>query len=141
MSGLEEFRASLSRPDHTFDETLAFIASIYDYQPCRFSNGSLENAAGENEGSCKTLGLAVLEGFTSEEALLAEIERLRPAELLLNEDQLLPASLTERQGAHTLAPWHFESDTALRLLTTQLKTRDLRGFGCEQMSVAIRAAG
>ena len=61
--------------------------------------------------------------------------------MLLNEDQLLPASLTERQGAHTLAPWHFENDTALRLLTTQLKTRDLRGFGCEQMSVAIRAAG
>ncbi|MBF6623379.1 MAG: HopJ type III effector protein [Pseudomonas stutzeri] len=77
MSGLEEFRASLSRPDHTFDETLAFIASIYDYQPCRFSNGSLENAAGENEGSCKTLGLAVLEGFTSEEALLAFGEHYR----------------------------------------------------------------
>src|SRR5690606_38991142 len=95
-------------------------------------------------------GLAVLElssgrfsvlEVDGEEALLAEIERLRPAELLLNEDQLLPASLTERQGARTLAPWHFESDTALRLLTTQLKTRDLRGFGCEQMSVAIRAAG
>ncbi|UZK04353.1 DNA mismatch repair protein MutS [Venatoribacter cucullus] len=95
-------------------------------------------------------GLAVLElssgrfsvlEVDGEEALLAEIERLRPAELLLNEDQLLPASLTERQGARTLEPWHFESDTALRLLTTQLKTRDLRGFGCEQMSVAIRAAG
>ncbi|QQD22335.1 DNA mismatch repair protein MutS [Oceanospirillaceae bacterium ASx5O] len=95
-------------------------------------------------------GLAVLElssgrfsvlEVDGEEALLAEIERLRPAELLLNEDQLLPAILTERQGARTLAPWHFESDTALRLLTTQLKTHDLRGFGCEQMSVAIRAAG
>ena len=95
-------------------------------------------------------GLAVLElssgrfsvlEVDGEEALLAEIERLRPAELLLNEDQLLPAILSERQGARTLAPWHFESDTALRLLTTQLKTRDLRGFGCEQMSVAIRAAG
>ncbi|QQD24964.1 DNA mismatch repair protein MutS [Venatoribacter cucullus] len=95
-------------------------------------------------------GLAVLElssgrfsvlEVDGEEALLAEIERLRPAELLLNEDQLLPANLNERQGARTLAPWHFESDTALRLLTTQLKTRDLRGFGCEQMSVAIRAAG
>jgi DNA mismatch repair protein MutS len=29
----------------------------------------------------------------------------------------------------------------LRLLTTQLKTRDLRGFGCEGMKTAIRAAG
>src|SRR5690606_6331658 len=61
-------------------------------------------------------GLAVLELSSGRfsvlevdggEALLAEIERLRPAVLLLNEDQLLPASLTERQGAHTLAPWHF----------------------------------
>ncbi|MCD8522886.1 MAG: DNA mismatch repair protein MutS [Saccharospirillaceae bacterium] len=95
-------------------------------------------------------GLAVLEissgRFTvlevdGEDALLAEIERLRPAELLLNEDQYQPAGLRERQGAKRQAPWHFESDTAFRLLTQQLKTRDLRGFGCEHMTVAIRAAG
>ena len=39
------------------------------YSPIR--SLSVENAAGENEGSCKTLGLAVLEGFSTEEALLA----------------------------------------------------------------------
>jgi DNA mismatch repair protein MutS len=95
-------------------------------------------------------GLAVLEissgRFTvmevdGEAALLAEIERLRPAELLLAEDQEIVAELSERAGRKMLAPWHFESDTALRLLTEQLKTRDLRGFGCEGMTVAIRAAG
>ena len=95
-------------------------------------------------------GLAVLEissgrfsvfEVDGEEALLAEIERLRPAELLLNEDQLAPGHLAERQGAKRQAPWNFESDTAFRLLTTQLKTRDLRGFGCEHLTVAIRAAG
>ncbi len=77
----------------------------------------------------------------SEESLLAEIERLRPAEILLNENVQLPVVLEERQGSRQLAPWHFEQDTALRLLTQQLKTRDLQGFGCADMSVAICAAG
>ena len=95
-------------------------------------------------------GLAVLEissgrfsvlEVDGEEALLAEVERLRPAELLLPEDQSFPAAVAERAGVKLQAPWHYESDTALRLLTTQLKTKDLRGFGCEGMKVAIRAAG
>ena len=37
----------------------------------------MENAAGQNEGSCKTLGLAVLEGLSDEEALLAFGEHYR----------------------------------------------------------------
>ena len=95
-------------------------------------------------------GLAVLEissgrfsvlEVDGDDALLAEVERLRPAELLVSEDQLLPDALNERPGLTRQAPWHYEADTALRLLTTQLKTRDLRGFGCEGMKVAIRAAG
>lgn len=71
MSNLKDFRASLRNRNHQFSDTLAFIAAHYDYQPSRFMNGSVENAAGENEGSCKTLGLALLEGFSTEEALLA----------------------------------------------------------------------
>ena len=95
-------------------------------------------------------GLAVLEissgrfsvfEVDGEDALLAEIERLRPAELLLPEDQIFPEAVAKRAGVTLQAPWHYESDTALRLLTTQLKTRDLRGFGCEGMKTAIRAAG
>ncbi|SIS86126.1 DNA mismatch repair protein MutS [Thalassolituus maritimus] len=95
-------------------------------------------------------GIAVLEissgrfsvfEVDGEDALLAEIERLRPAELLLPEDQIFPDPVANRAGATQQAPWHYESDTALRLLTTQLKTRDLRGFGCEGMKTAIRAAG
>jgi len=71
MISLADFRASLRNRKHPFSETLAYIDSAYDYQPSRFINGSVENAAGENEGSCKVLGLAILEGFTTEEALLA----------------------------------------------------------------------
>jgi len=69
MIDLKDFRASLRNRNHAFSDTLAFIASNYDYQPSRFVNGTLENAAGENEGSCKTLGLALLEGFTARKRL------------------------------------------------------------------------
>lgn len=69
MSALDTFRASLHREQFTFAETLAFIAEHYNYQPSVFTNGAVTNAAGQNEGSCKTLGLAQLEGLSLEESL------------------------------------------------------------------------
>src|SRR5690606_7038506 len=43
--------------------------------------------------------------------------------------------------ARARPPWHFEPDTCNRLLTSQLGTRDLAGFGCADRPLAIRAAG
>lgn len=77
MSDLDTLRNSLASGDHLFADTLAFIAAHYDYQPQAFSNGGVENAAGQNEGSCKTLGMALLEGFSDQEALLAFGEHYR----------------------------------------------------------------
>ncbi|WP_434608549.1 HopJ type III effector protein [Pseudomonas sp. R1-7] len=77
MPDLNTFRASLKSGEHLFADTLAFIVDGYDYQPQAFKNGSVENAAGQNEGSCKTLGLALLEGLSDEEALLAFGEHYR----------------------------------------------------------------
>ncbi|GGZ55521.1 hypothetical protein GCM10010371_13770 [Streptomyces subrutilus] len=71
MTDLTSLRASLASGEHEFADTLAFIAAHYTYQPQAFRNGELENAAGENEGSCKALGLALLEGLSDREALLA----------------------------------------------------------------------
>lgn len=86
-------------------------------------------------------GRFVVMEVAGSDALLAELERIKPAEVLFNEDRSFPEALANRQGAKPQAPWHFESDTAFRLLTQQLKTKDLRGFGCEDMTVAIQAAG
>jgi DNA mismatch repair protein MutS len=86
-------------------------------------------------------GRFVVMEVSNEDSLLAELERIKPAELLYNEDQAFPEALTKRPGAKSQAPWHFESDTAFRLLTAQLKTKDLRGFGCEHLHIAIQAAG
>jgi DNA mismatch repair protein MutS len=77
----------------------------------------------------------------SEEALLGEIERLRPAELLLAQDQPFPAAITERAGCQTLPPWDFEYETGFRLLTAQFQTKDLHGFGCQEFKQGIEAAG
>ncbi|MEX6667308.1 HopJ type III effector protein [Pseudomonas sp. W2-17] len=77
MTDLNSLRASLASGNHQFADTLAFIAAHYDYQPQAFSNGPVDNAAGQNEGSCKTLGLALLEGLSDEEALLAFGEHYR----------------------------------------------------------------
>lgn len=77
MTDLNALRASLETGEHRFADTLAFVADHYHYSPQAFENGSVSNAAGQNEGSCKTLGMAKLEGFSDLEALLAFGEHYR----------------------------------------------------------------
>jgi hypothetical protein len=77
MTDINTLSASLESGQHLFADTLAYIAERYDYQPQAFTNGDVENAAGQNEGSCKTLGLALLEGLSDEQALLAFGEHYR----------------------------------------------------------------
>ncbi|SEG60225.1 DNA mismatch repair protein MutS [Marinobacterium lutimaris] len=77
----------------------------------------------------------------SEEGLLAELERLRPAEILYPEHSGLSSVLANRRGLRPQAPWHFEFDTSQRLLCQQFNTKDLSGFGCDHLELAIGAAG
>ena len=80
---------------------------------------------------------------TGIEPLLSELERLNPAELLVSEDFQHPHKdlLATRRGVRAMAPWFFEYDSAQRLLTTQFGTRDLSGFGVQDLPLAIGAAG
>ena len=39
------------------------------------------------------------------------------------------------------APWEFDYDTSVRLLTEQMQVYDLSGFGCQDLSAALCAAG
>ncbi|HEX7026875.1 MAG TPA: DNA mismatch repair protein MutS [Gammaproteobacteria bacterium] len=77
----------------------------------------------------------------SEHALFGELERLKPAELLISETLSLPAGYLPRCTTHKRPPWHFDSDSAHRALTEQFGTRDLQGFGCESLKTAVGAAG
>ncbi|GAB5412966.1 MAG: DNA mismatch repair protein MutS [Congregibacter sp.] len=75
-----------------------------------------------------------------EEALLGELERLNPAELLYHEE-LQQAAVVNRPGARSQPVWEFDLESAQRSLCEQFQTHDLRGFGCEDMPLAIAAAG
>ncbi|HEX9706824.1 MAG TPA: DNA mismatch repair protein MutS [Steroidobacteraceae bacterium] len=79
---------------------------------------------------------SVLEG-EGRESLAAELERLRPAELLVPEGVSIAASARRVERP----PWHFLHETARRALTAQFGTQDLAGFGCEDLTIAIGAAG
>jgi DNA mismatch repair protein MutS len=83
-------------------------------------------------------GRFTLQEMEGEEALHSELERLHPAELLINEE----CTLALQHGSlRRLPPWHFEADSAERQLCAQFGTRDLAGFGCEGLTLGIGAAG
>jgi len=101
-------------------------------------------------GDERLFGLAVLDitsgNFSVQELggwenLLTELERINPVELLIPDDwpQGLPAE--KRRGSRRRAPWDFERDTAHKSLCQQFATQDLKGFGCEKLTLAIGAAG
>jgi len=86
-------------------------------------------------------GRFIIRQLDSCEALTGELERLQPSELLLAEDYTLPDGIKQRQGTTRRPLWHFDRETAERLLNRQFGTRDLSGFGCTDHSLAICAAG
>ena len=75
-----------------------------------------------------------------DEALSAELQRLCPAELLLPEDASIP-TLAEHVAIRRLPAWQFDEDSARTQLNQHFQTRDLSGFGCDDLSLAIAAAG
>jgi len=86
-------------------------------------------------------GRFVVQELDSREALAGEIERYRPAEILLAEDQTLPSAADHVFGVTHRPAWHFDHETAVRLLADQFGTRDLGGFGCDDRPLAVSAAG
>ncbi len=101
-------------------------------------------------GDERLFGLAVLDitsgrfsvqELSGWETLLAEVDRLNPAELLYPDDWPAGLPLEKRRGAHRRAPWDFDRDSAFKGLCQQFGTADLKGFGCEKLTLAIGAAG
>ena len=75
------------------------------------------------------------------EAVMGEVERLRPAELIVDEDQQFTEAFDSKIRVTRRPPWHFEVDSAMRLLCSQFGTRDLSGFGCDGFPRGVAAAG
>jgi DNA mismatch repair protein MutS len=76
---------------------------------------------------------------TPHDQIAAVLERIRPAEILHPESWSPDFSL---ETARTRQPdWHFEFDSAKRLLCEQFKVASLAGFGAEGLRPAVAAAG
>ena len=76
----------------------------------------------------------------NDDALTAELQRLSPAELLVPEDTSLPP-LGDHVAIRRLPQWQFDEESARQALNRQFQTRDLSGFGCDELSLAIASAG
>ncbi len=76
-----------------------------------------------------------------EEAVAAEVERLKPAEILAQDTLTLPGSVTGRPGFRERAEWEFDIESGVRVLTQHFQTQDLDGFGCAGLGAALGAAG
>ena len=90
-------------------------------------------------------GRFIVQQVADHQTLINEIERLQPAEILIAEDSLLangsPVLPAKQYPITQRAPWHFDEDSARTLLHKQLGTKDLAGFGCDDLPSAIIAAG
>jgi len=86
-------------------------------------------------------GRFLLSEVANAEALASELARLSPAESLVSEDVAWPNFVAELPGLRKRAPWHFDAETAQRQLCRFFGTRDLSGFGCQDLPLAIAAAG
>ena len=105
------------------------LAAVYTHEN-RFGLAALDLAGGR----------FTVQESVGKEALVSELERLQPAEILVPEDVELPG--TWRQGPlRRQAPWLFDPESARRQLCQQFGTRDLAGFGCDELPLGIGAAG
>lgn len=68
---LQDFKNKLERnpSEIDFSDTMNVIEANYDFTPTAFKNGTLQNASGENSGSCKLFAFAVDQKLSKEQAL------------------------------------------------------------------------
>ncbi|MEH8091917.1 DNA mismatch repair protein MutS [Gallibacterium anatis] len=98
----------------------------------------------------KIFGLATLDmssgrfqisELADDAALTTELQRIMPVEILYPEDFAYIRLLEPYKGLRRRPTWEFELVTAIKLLTKQFGTQDLKGFGVDKAIVALCAAG
>jgi DNA mismatch repair protein MutS len=113
------------------DNLLLAIAASRESEAARFGLAWVDLASGR----------FVVSEVAGVEALAAELARLAPAETLVGEDIAWPKVVASLTGLRKRGPWHFDATTATRELARFFGTRDLSGFGCANLPLAIAAAG
>ena len=74
-------------------------------------------------------------------ALAQELQRIAPAEIVCSEDFKHVALESFACAKKRLSPWQFDLDAATTSLTKQFNTVDLAGFGAQELTAAVCAAG
>ena len=106
------------------------LAAVYSFKD-RFGYSTLD----------LTSGRFVVSELDNQEALEAELQRTKPAELLYSEDFSHINIIGSVSGARRRPEWEFDYDTSLKMLLDQFGTRDLRGFGLSDARLSLQAAG
>ncbi len=78
---------------------------------------------------------------TAAASLSSELTRLAPSEILVPEGLESAVPDTGPAPRRRLPDWHFDEQSAQRALTEQFRTKDLAGFGAEDLGPALGAAG
>lgn len=120
--------ALLNAKQHTL------IAAVFAHQTrgkTQFGLASLALSTGE----------FTLSEVCSEQSLVAELERLRPVEILYPEQFAFESILQSYSGLRRRPGWEFDLDSALHLLTQQFGTKDLSGFGIPEGHFSLTCAG
>lgn len=106
------------------------IAAVF-HRKDRFGYATLDLSSGQFQ-------LAEVDGF---DAMLAELVRINPRELLYPEDFTQLGLISQRKGTRRRPIWEFELKTAIQQLNLQFKTQELTGFGVEKATLGLQAAG
>ncbi len=127
------------------------VAAVYE-EPEKDTHNSpnLQETSGKGKKDTHRIGLAWLDlaggrfrltELDGRGALAGELERLRPAELVVCEDQRFDGALRDSLRVTSRPPWHFDHDSATRLLCEQFGTNDLSGFDADRTPRGVAAAG
>ncbi len=73
--------------------------------------------------------------------LAQELQRINPAETICADDFKHSALESFNCAKKRLSPWQFDADSAQKTLTAQFNTIDLAGFGAQNLTAALCAAG
>jgi DNA mismatch repair protein MutS len=104
----------------------------------------------KEKGQGKTYGIAfmnissgrfVLSELQGLDALISEIGRIKPAEILVQEALSEVEAALNHPAKRKRPVWEFELDNANRILTEHFNTRDLSAFDCQDLTAALQAAG
>jgi len=102
------------------------------------------------------IGIAILElssgrfsilEVDSQQQLLDEIARIKPKEILISDEidedekNELYTTLPQDICLQQRLPWEFDFPSCYKAIIEHFQVKDLLGFGCENLTVAIQAAG